>query len=138
LDTKCHCQVIHITFIHLVNKIVLYFKFRNNVIFGKPYDEELYNRVITACALKPDLEILPAGDLTEIGEKGINLSGGQRQRINLSRAVYADLDIYVMDDPLSALDANVGKYIFDNVIGPNGLLNKKVIKYDILNHINLN
>ena len=97
------------------------------MILGKDYDESFYNQVITACALKPDLDILPAGDLTEIGEKGINLSGGQRQRINLSRAVYADLDIYIMDDPLSALDANVGKFVFDNVIGPNGLLNKKVI-----------
>ena len=63
-----------------------------------------------------------AGDQTEIGEKGINLSGGQKQRISLSRAVYSESDIYLLDDPLSAVDAHVGKSIFDNVIGPNGIL----------------
>ena len=63
-----------------------------------------------------DLEILPNGDLTEIGEKGINLSGGQKARISLARAVYADKDIYLLDDPISALDAAVRKKIFENVI----------------------
>ena len=64
--------------------------------------------------------------MTEIGEKGINLSGGQKSRISLARAVYSNADIYLMDDPLSAVDAHVGKDIFDNVIGPNGLLKEKV------------
>lgn len=72
--------------------------------------------------MKPDFEMLPAGDQTEIGEKGINLSGGQKQRISLARAVYADADIYFLDDPLSAVDSHVGKHIFDYVLGPNGLL----------------
>jgi ABC-type polar amino acid transport system ATPase subunit len=67
------------------------------------------------------------GDQTEIGEKGINLSGGQKQRISLSRSVYSNSDIYLLDDPLSAVDANVGKQLFDLVIGPNGLLSDKVI-----------
>ena len=67
------------------------------------------------CELTRDLEILPAGDMTEIGEKGINLSGGQKARISLARAVYAERDIILMDDPISALDANVKKLIFQNV-----------------------
>jgi len=65
--------------------------------------------VVDACALRSDLEILAQSDLTEIGEKGINLSGGQKQRVSLARAVYSNRDIYLLDDPLSAVDANVGK-----------------------------
>ena len=72
------------------------------------------------------MEIMPAGDQTEIGEKGINLSGGQKQRISLARSLYTDADIYFLDDPLSAVDAHVGKDLFDQVIGPNGLLKNKV------------
>jgi ABC-type bacteriocin/lantibiotic exporter with double-glycine peptidase domain len=68
------------------------------------------------CELERDLEILPAGDLTEIGEKGINLSGGQKARISVARAVYQQKDIYLMDDPISALDASVRKKLFLNVI----------------------
>nr|XP_038941124.1 multidrug resistance-associated protein 1 isoform X4 [Rattus norvegicus] len=78
-----------------------------------------------ACALLPDLEILPSGDLTEIGEKGVNLSGGQKQRVSLARAVYCNSDIYLLDDPLSAVDAHVGKHIFEKVVGPMGLLKNK-------------
>lgn len=99
--------------------------FRENILFGKPYDRRRYNRVINACALKPDIEILSAGDLTEIGEKGINLSGGQKQRISLARAVYNNADIYLLDDPLSAVDSHVGKHIFEEVIGPGGMLANK-------------
>lgn len=66
---------------------------RDNILFGKSYDDERYQKVIEACALKPDLEILTAGDQTEIGEKGINLSGGQKLRVTLARAVYADADV---------------------------------------------
>ena len=80
--------------------------------------------------------ILPAGDLTEIGEKGINLSGGQKQRVSLARAVYSNADIYMLDDPLSAVDAHVGKHIFNKVVGPNGVLKNKVFFYT-LNQINL-
>ncbi|CAG8473230.1 8866_t:CDS:10 [Racocetra persica] len=97
----------------------------DNITFGLPYDPTFYEEVIEACSLKPDIEILPGGDLTEIGEKGINLSGGQKARISLARAVYARADLYLFDDPLSAVDAHVGKHIFDNVIGPTGLLRTK-------------
>lgn len=98
---------------------------KDNILFGKTENEAEYQAVINACALKPDLDILPAGDMTEIGEKGINLSGGQKQRVSLGRAVYNDADIYLLDDPLSAVDSHVGKHIFDELIGPNGLLKKK-------------
>ncbi len=63
-----------------------------------------------ACALRPDLDILAQSDMTEIGEKGINLSGGQKQRVSLARAVYSNRDVYLLDDPLSAVDAHVGQY----------------------------
>ncbi|XP_017115600.1 multidrug resistance-associated protein 1 isoform X6 [Drosophila elegans] len=98
---------------------------RDNILFGKPYDRKRYNKVIEACALRADIDILSAGDLTEIGEKGINLSGGQKQRISLARAVYSDADLYLLDDPLSAVDSHVGKHIFEEVIGPKGMLARK-------------
>ena len=82
-------------------------------------------QIIDACALRTDLDILTGGDETEIGEKGINVSGGQKQRISLARAVYNNADIYLLDDPLSAVDSNVGKHIFQKVIGPKGVLRKK-------------
>ncbi|XP_066521779.1 ATP-binding cassette sub-family C member 3 isoform X3 [Hoplias malabaricus] len=98
---------------------------RDNILFGKPYVEQKYRCVLEACALTPDLEVLPGGDQTEIGEKGINLSGGQRQRVSLARALYSETDVYLLDDPLSAVDAHVAKHIFDNVIGPEGALRGK-------------
>ncbi|XP_028899889.2 multidrug resistance-associated protein 1 isoform X3 [Zeugodacus cucurbitae] len=98
---------------------------RDNILFGLEYDRKRYNRVIDACALRSDIDMLSAGDQTEIGEKGINLSGGQKQRISLARAVYSNADLYLLDDPLSAVDSHVGKHIFEEVIGPNGLLAKK-------------
>ncbi len=75
---------------------------RDNILFGKRYEPMKYKKVIHACALKPDLDMLPARDKTEIGEKGINLSGGQKQRISLARAVYSNADVFLLDDPLSA------------------------------------
>ncbi|XP_004424724.1 PREDICTED: multidrug resistance-associated protein 5 isoform X1 [Ceratotherium simum simum] len=89
---------------------------RDNILFGKEFDEERYNSVLNSCCLRPDLAILPHSDLTEIGERGANLSGGQRQRISLARALYSDRDIYILDDPLSALDAHVGNHIFNSAI----------------------
>ncbi|CAG5117053.1 unnamed protein product, partial [Candidula unifasciata] len=98
---------------------------RENILFGTEYKPSLYERVLEACALKTDLEILPGGDLTEIGEKGINISGGQKQRVSLARAVYSRADIYLLDDPLSAVDSHVGKHIFENVISSKGVLKGK-------------
>ncbi|KFQ30724.1 Multidrug resistance-associated protein 1, partial [Merops nubicus] len=97
----------------------------DNIIFGRERNESRYKRVVEACALLPDIEILPTGDKTEIGEKGVNLSGGQKQRVSLARAVYCNADVYLFDDPLSAVDAHVGKHIFEKVIGPKGILKKK-------------
>ncbi|CAJ1076635.1 multidrug resistance-associated protein 1 [Xyrichtys novacula] len=98
---------------------------KDNIMFGQERREAWYQQVVEACALRPDLEILPAGDETEIGEKGVNLSGGQKQRVSLARAVYCDRAVYLLDDPLSAVDAHVGKHIFDHVVGPQGLLKDK-------------
>ncbi|KAI9363460.1 hypothetical protein DFJ73DRAFT_811265 [Zopfochytrium polystomum] len=98
---------------------------KENILFGNAFDAEFYNATLEACGLKPDLSMLPGGDLTEIGERGINLSGGQKQRISLARAVYSRADIYLLDDTLSAVDAHVGRHIFDKVIGPRGLLRKR-------------
>ncbi|XP_076457725.1 multidrug resistance-associated protein 1-like [Babylonia areolata] len=98
---------------------------RDNILFGKHFDERRYKQVLRTCALKRDLEILSAGDMTEIGEKGINLSGGQKQRVSLARAVYSDSDIFFFDDPLSAVDSHVGKHIFNKVMGPKGVLRDK-------------
>ena len=98
---------------------------QDNILFGKPMNRTLYDKVIKSCALKQDIDMLPDGDQTEIGEKGINLSGGQKQRVSLARAVYNDANTYFLDDPLSAVDSHVGKHIFEQVIGPNGLLSSK-------------
>lgn len=89
---------------------------RNNILFGKEYDETWYNEVIDACALTPDFKILPNGDLTEIGERGITVSGGQKQRMNIARAIYSNAELVLMDDPLSAVDAHVGRHIMDKAI----------------------
>ncbi|XP_012683657.2 ATP-binding cassette sub-family C member 2 [Clupea harengus] len=98
---------------------------RDNILFGSELEEGRYQHVLDACALKPDLEQLPGGDQTEIGEKGINLSGGQKQRVSLARAAYNSADTYLLDDPLSAVDSHVAKHLFEQVVGPNGLLKDK-------------
>ena len=89
---------------------------QNNILFYRPYDPTKYQTILDLCELKQDLESFPGGDLTEIGEKGVNLSGGQKARISLARAMYCDNDIYILDDPISALDAHVGKNIMNNCI----------------------
>jgi len=89
---------------------------QENVLFGLPFDEDKFNAAIRLSELQRDVEILPNGWDTEIGEKGVNLSGGQKQRVSLARAVYADADVYILDDPLSALDTQVGRSVFHNCI----------------------
>ncbi|EPY82140.1 ATP-binding cassette sub-family C member 11 isoform 2 [Camelus ferus] len=89
---------------------------RENILLGSQYDEARYLRVLHCCSLHRDLEILPFGDMTEIGERGLNLSGGQKQRISLARAVYSDHELFLLDDPLSAVDVHVGKHIFEECI----------------------
>jgi ATP-binding cassette, subfamily C (CFTR/MRP), member 1 len=85
---------------------------RDNILFGKPYDEEWYSKVVHACALEPDFKLMPDGDSTWIGERGGNLSGGQKQRIALARAAYSRADLYVLDSPLSAVDMYTCQHIF--------------------------
>jgi ABC-type multidrug transport system fused ATPase/permease subunit len=89
---------------------------RANVLFGLPYEEAWYETVVTACALRPDLDQLPDGDLSEIGERGVNVSGGQKARIGLARAVYSRADLVLLDDPLAAVDVHVARHIFDECI----------------------
>ncbi|OAT11924.1 ATPase [Blastomyces gilchristii SLH14081] len=96
---------------------------KENILFGKEYDDVWYNKVVDACALRTDFDMLPASDATEIGERGITVSGGQKQRLNIARAIYFDADLILMDDPLSAVDAHVGRHIMDNAIC--GLLKDK-------------
>ncbi|KAG0273355.1 hypothetical protein BGZ95_010821 [Linnemannia exigua] len=98
---------------------------QDNITFGKRFDQNLYDRIVFASGLQPDLDMLPAGDQTEIGERGINLSGGQKQRVSLARAAYQDADIYLLDDPLSAVDAHVDQHLWRELIGPQGLLKDK-------------
>ncbi|KAG6582881.1 ATP-binding Cassette (ABC) Superfamily [Phytophthora cinnamomi] len=89
---------------------------RENICFGLPFDEAKYAEALRVSSMQKDLAVLPGGDMTEIGEKGINLSGGQRTRVALARAVYQDADIYLLDDILSAVDSHVGHDIFKECI----------------------
>ncbi|CAH0405949.1 unnamed protein product [Chilo suppressalis] len=93
---------------------------RENILFGLPYDAEKYKRVCRACCLEKDFKQFPYSDQTLVGERGVSLSGGQRARINLARSVYREADLYLLDDPLSAVDANVGRLLFEGCI--NGYL----------------
>lgn len=98
---------------------------RDNILFGRPMNAERYRQVIFACALEADLQILEYGDMTKIGESGINLSGGQKQRISLARAAYADSDVYLLDTPLAAVDHQTCNHIFEHCI--RGLLRQKAV-----------
>ena len=95
---------------------------KENVLFCREEEEERYRAVLESCALGPDLVALPQGDLTLLGERGVSLSGGQKQRVSLARAVYSTADTVLMDDPLAAVDAHVGQQLFEQVIGPAGML----------------
>ncbi|CUA72234.1 hypothetical protein RSOLAG22IIIB_00899 [Rhizoctonia solani] len=113
---------------------------RDNITFSQPYDEQKYQDIVRRVCLQPDFDMLPHGDLTEVGEKGISLSGGQKQRINIARALYFGCDITLFDDSFSALDAHVGKAVFDNVIRAGGALEGRTRvlvthKLDLLPHV---
>ncbi|GFQ66175.1 hypothetical protein TNCT_86262 [Trichonephila clavata] len=97
---------------------------KQNVIFGSNFDENRYKTVLNVCALDKDIELFPYGDQTAVGERGVSLSGGQKARVNLARAMYFDADIFLLDDPLSAVDASVSKHLFEKCI--NGYLKDKV------------
>lgn len=98
---------------------------RNNVVFDSSYDGDRYKRVIHAAAMERDLTLLPYGDRTLVGDKGVSLSGGQKARVNLARALYYDADIYLLDDPLSAVDTAVAKHLFEVCI--RGYLKNKIV-----------
>ncbi|KAL4325244.1 hypothetical protein GQ457_11G006170 [Hibiscus cannabinus] len=102
-------------------------KIEENILFGKEMERGMYERVLEACSLNKDLEILSYGDQTVIGERGINLSGGQKQRIQIARALYQDADVYLFDDPFSAVDAHTGSHLFKEVLL--GLLTSKTVIY---------
>ena len=89
---------------------------RQNVLFGCEMDDDRYARAIRACALERDLAAWAHGDHTLVGEKGVALSGGQKARVSLARAVYREADVYLLDDPLSAVDARVVRHLFRNCI----------------------
>ncbi|RZB99916.1 ABC transporter C family member 3-like isoform X1 [Glycine soja] len=102
-------------------------KIEDNILFGKEMDREKYEKILEACSLTKDLEVLPFGDQTIIGEKGINLSGGQKQRVQIARALYQDADIYLFDDPFSAVDAHTGSHLFKECLL--GILKSKTVIY---------
>lgn len=108
---------------------------RNNIIFTEKFDEKRYKAILHVCALERDMELLPKGDATIVGDRGISLSGGQKARINLARAVYKKADIYLLDDPLSAVDAHVSKHIFEKCI--KDFLNVSSTRVTALIHIYL-
>jgi ABC-type multidrug transport system fused ATPase/permease subunit len=108
---------------------------KDNILFGLPYDEERYNKTVEVCALKKDLEMLSDGEETEIGANGINLSGGQKWRVTLARAVYSRAGILVLDDIFSAVDAHVGRHIFDKCL--NGELAQGRTRILVTHHVAL-
>lgn len=117
-SVKCHGNVAYVAQLPwIMNGTV-----KENILFGHKYDPVFYNKTIKACALTVDFSILTDGDNTLVGEKGISLSGGQKARLSLARAVYARADVYLLDDPLAAVDEHVAKHLIDHVLGPNGLL----------------
>lgn len=98
---------------------------RQNIIFGREFEYQRYKQVIKVCSLSRDFSLFPYADRTIVGERGISISGGQKARINLARAVYKRADIYLLDDPLSAVDIHVGQQLFENCI--KGMLHDKIV-----------
>lgn len=109
------------------NPWILNSTIKENILFGMKFDKGFYQRTVEACQLLSDFEVLPHGDSTLVGEKGISLSGGQKARLSLARALYSRADIYLLDDVLSAVDAHVGQKITDMVLGSLGMLATKTL-----------
>lgn len=107
---------------------------KQNILFGQEMEKDRYDAVVKSCALVKDFEQLPYGDRTIIGERGASLSGGQKARISLARAVYRRADIYLLDDPLSAVDAHVGRHLFEECIGSHGRLGKQKTTRILVTH----
>ncbi|KAJ3937406.1 MAG: hypothetical protein NXY57DRAFT_981367 [Lentinula lateritia] len=108
---------------------------RDNILFGYPYDEQRYQAVLEACALKPDLEILEDGDNTEIGARGVSLSGGQKARVALARAVYARTKYVLLDDPLSAVDSHTSRFLYEKLLRGSLLASRTVVL--VTHHVDL-
>lgn len=109
---------------------------KGNILFGRPYDEERYQKILSSCALLDDIAILPAGDQTEIGERGINLSGGQKARVSLARAMYSpETRLMLLDDPLSAVDSHVGEHLFNEAIS--GDIGKGRTRILVTHHVHI-
>jgi len=109
---------------------------KGNILFNRPYDEDRYNAVLDCCALLDDLKVLPAGDATEIGERGINLSGGQKARVSLARAMYdKETKVMLLDDPLSAVDGHVGEHLFKKAIS--GEINHGKTRILVTHHVHV-
>lgn len=119
-DISCSGKLVHVS----QSPWVFSGTIRSNILFGKRYDPRRYEAVIDACDLRKDMNSFPDRDATRIGERGTLLSGGQRTRVALARAVYADADIYLLDDPLGAVDSKVGRNLFERCI--QGILGKKI------------
>lgn len=107
---------------------------RQNILFGSEMHQSRYERVVSACDLKKDFETFPHGDQTLIGERGSSLSGGQKARLSLARALYRESDIYLLDDPLSAVDAHVGKHLFEECLSSQGFLGKQSTTRILVTH----
>ncbi|KAJ2518789.1 hypothetical protein H4217_003105, partial [Coemansia sp. RSA 1939] len=108
---------------------------RENILFGEPYDLERYEEVLRICALKPDLRILAAGDMSEVGERGIALSGGQKQRVALARAVYSSRRILLVDDCLSAVDAHTAKHILVECLSGSSRIMQERTRVLVTHHV---
>lgn len=106
---------------------------RDNIVFGRAFDQSRYDRVLDACALKADIAILPSKDMCEIGERGVGLSGGQKARVCLARALYSpETSLLLLDDPLSSVDSHVGEHLFNEAIS--GDLTKEVTRILVTHH----
>ncbi|XP_063223955.1 ATP-binding cassette sub-family C member 4-like [Bacillus rossius redtenbacheri] len=108
---------------------------RSNILFGQPYEPRRYQEVVRVCALQRDLELFPHGDKTIVGERGVSLSGGQRARINLARCVYREADVYLLDDPLSAVDSHVSKHLLEECIRGRLAAKTRVLATHQLQHV---